>query len=128
MARSRGSEVVAKGAAKAATIAALSTAIALSALLWGAGSSSATHLGLRPCSSLHTRSLSVTHVNSNFGCASTHRAIRRLLRHGLRRLPGLTTQMLRWGCGQAGANHICTRYIKLGTNPQRIVFQARRRR
>lgn len=107
-------------------LAIVALAIALPAFL-SAVPSSATHLALRPCSSLHTHSLSVTHVSSNFGCASTHRAIRRLLRHGLRRLPGLTTQRLRWGCGQTGANHICTRFIKLGTNPQRIVFQARRR-
>ena len=117
-----------KGVAKPATAGALSTAIALSALLLGAPSSTATHLGLRPCSNLHTRSLSVTQVKSNYGCASTHRDIRRLLRHGLRRLPGLTIQMRRWGCGQAGANHICTRFLKIGVNPQRIVFQARRRR
>jgi hypothetical protein len=109
-----------------AAVTLVSAGLALLALGNGA-TSSATHLGLRPCSSLRTRTLSVTHVMSNFGCSHTHSTLRDLLRRGLRGLPKPTIRAGRWGCGQAGANHICSQYSSTQSIPKRIVFRARRR-
>ena len=91
-----------------------------------AASSSATHLPVHPCADASVRAYRVTHIATNYSCAQTYRALRRLLRRGVHRLPKLTIRFNTWGCGQAGPLHICTRYGR--GNPGRISFEVARRK
>jgi hypothetical protein len=100
----------------------------IAAALAFAAPGAATHLGSHPCPGMRTRSLVLTSLQSNFSCTRTHTVLRHLLSRGLRRLPRPTTRIGRWGCGQAGPNHICSRYLPGGALPERIRFRARPRR
>jgi len=93
------------------------------------GSASATHLGYKPCGNTTLRRLSVTHVQSNFGCRSARRALRSLLAHGVSALPKPTATVGRWGCRDPGTRHfhVCERRRSDGRAPAGVVFAARAR-
>jgi len=99
------------------------------ALALAAGTASATHLGYKPCSDTKLPRVSVTHVQSNYGCRNARRALRTLLAHGIGRLPEPTAQAGRWGCHRTVRRfHVCERRRSDPSRaPAGIVFAARAR-